>query len=193
MKNNIWKISFENLESCVYFIKINNKNILIDTSAEENELELIKSLKSIKINPEEVDVVLLTHNHYDHVGNIILFKNAKIYGSKEDFGNQLVLKNSLLSKISINFKFCKEHGINILDLNDLKMKEIEIIKTPGHTNGGVCFFLSKEKILFSGDTLFNHGFIGRTDFPNSSSKEMEISLKKLREIDYKILCPGHDY
>ena len=75
-----------------------------------------------------------------------------------------------------------------MDLDNLKMKEIVIIKTPGHTRGSVCFLY--EDVLFSGDTIFHNG-IGRTDLPGGSETEMKNSLEKLKKIDYKILCPGH--
>ena len=51
----------------------------------------------------------------------------------------------------------------------------------------------KHKILFSGDTIFGEGIIGRTDFIHSDKELMEKILKKLEKIDYEILLPGHDY
>jgi len=51
--------------------------------------------------------------------------------------------------------------------------------------------MPKEKILFSGDTIFHRGTIGRTDLPTSLPKEMDKSLKKLAKYKYDILCPGH--
>jgi glyoxylase-like metal-dependent hydrolase (beta-lactamase superfamily II) len=166
IKENIWQIDFEPFSSTIYFLKINNKNILIDTGSKEAQQELENSLKELKIKPEQIDIIFLTHAHFDHVGNIELFEKAEIYGSKEDFD-------------------CER----VIDLSKQPIKEIKIIQTPGHTKGSVC--LLYKDILFSGDTLFHNG-IGRTDFPNSSPKDMEKSLKKLETIDYKILCPGHD-
>ena len=151
----------------MYVIKLKKKIIIIDTSSFINRPELKKNLEYLNINSDEVNVLLLTHNHFDHIGNIKFFKNAKIYGGS-DFKNK---------------KF--------LSLRGLKIKEIKVIKTPGHTAGSVCFYLIKEKVLFSGDTLFNNGFIGRTDLPNSRPEKMKNSLKKLEKIEYKILCPGH--
>ena len=167
IKKNIWQFSFVFFGSCVYVIKLKGKNIVIDTSSFVNRPELKKSLRHISVNPDDVSILLLTHNHFDHTGNIKLFKNSKIYGGG-DFKNK-----------------------KILNLRDLKIKEIIIIKTPGHTAGSICFYLPKEKILFSGDTLFDRGFIGRTDLPNSRPEKMKSSLGKLKKLGYKILCPGH--
>lgn len=168
INNYIWELNFKSFGSCIYLIKLNEKNILIDTSSAANKKELIEDLQEIKISLSDINIVLLTHNHFDHTGNLELFKNAKIYGSKKDFKDE-----------------------KILEINNLKINNIEILKTPGHTKGSVCFYISKEKILFSGDTIFHHEGIGRTDFENSSPEEMPTSLQKLKELKYKILLPGH--
>ncbi|HLD54684.1 MAG TPA: MBL fold metallo-hydrolase [Candidatus Nanoarchaeia archaeon] len=161
IKENVWKIIFEkNFGSCVYFLKTDNKNILIDTGSKENENELKEYLKKIGSSPAKIDVVLLTHDHWDHLGNIGLFTEAEIY-------HPIELKNYLP-----------------------EIKTIKIIKTPGHTRDSVCFLY--ENILFSGDTLFDDGYIGRTDFPESEPEKMQESLKILKKINYDILCPGHN-
>jgi len=165
IKPNIWRFSFKEFGSYVYLIKLKNKNILIDTSSLENKDELRRELESMKIKPEDIDIVILTHNHPDHTGGMILFIHSKIYGSKKDFGD------------------------NLLDIKKLKVPELKIIETPGHSKGGICILY--DDVLFSGDTLFHRGTIGRTDLPGGSEKEMQQSLKKLEKIKYKTLCPGH--
>lgn len=172
----IWKLEFRLFGSNVYLLELKNKNILIDTSSYENKEELISDLESMNLKPSDIDVIILTHNHWDHVQNLDLFLNSnpsiKIYGSKKDFSGE-------------NFSFVKR-----IKQIETDFPELEIIETPGHTPGSVCIYL-KEEVLFSGDTIFYKG-IGRTDFPESSPKEMENSLERLRQITYKKLCPGHN-
>jgi glyoxylase-like metal-dependent hydrolase (beta-lactamase superfamily II) len=167
IKNNVWKFSFENFGSYVYLIKLENKNILIDASSPENILELEKDLQELDLTPKDINIVILTHNHWDHTGGIILFLNSEFYASKKDFGE------------------------NLKDIHKLKISGLKILDTPGHSKGGICILY--KDILFSGDTLFNRGTIGRTDLPGSNEKEMKESLEKLNKIKYKILCPGHGY
>lgn len=191
IKENIWQITFNLFGSCVYIMKNEGRIIVIDTGARWNREELEEDLEKLKINPAEVDVVLLTHNHFDHTGNINLFENAKVYGSYADFDCK-GLNGPFMKK----FKEIKEAKPDkskkkIIPLSELKIEGIKTIKTPGHTEGSVCYYMPKEKILFSGDTIFHNGGIGRTDFPNSSREKMEDSLKELEKIDYEILCPGH--
>jgi len=156
LTNNLWQFYFKAFGSCVYLLKINNKNILIDTSTAENQSPLIQDLNSLHLNPEDINIILLTHNHWDHNGNIDIFSNAKLY--------------------------------NYDNIDELPIKDIEIHKVPGHTKDSLAFLY--KDILFSGDTLFNNG-IGRTDLPESIPSKMQDSLKKLKGLKYKILCPGH--
>jgi len=166
IKENIWQLNFHEFGSLVYILIIGSKKIVIDTSSPANNHELLQHFNKLKINPIEVDIVILTHNHYDHIGNIDLFPRAKIYGSKRDF---------------------KED--NIEDIENLDIKELNIIKTPGHTKGGICILY--EDVLFSGDTIFDNGGVGRTDLPGGNFNELEKSIENLENIKYKILCPGH--
>ena len=168
IKNNVLQLNFKLFSSCIYLIKLKKQIILFDTGSPLARKELKTDLKKIKIKPEDIDIIILTHNHFDHIGNNSLFKNAKIYGNKLDFKSD-----------------------KIKDVNKLKIKEFKIIKTPGHTKGSFCVLY--KDILFSGDTIFNNGYIGRTDLPNSQPEKMKQSLEKINKIKYKILCPGHLY
>ncbi len=166
IKNNVQAFHFKKFGSIVYLINLNKKNILIDTSSSANKNELLKNLKELNISTSKINIIILTHNHWDHTENLDLFEKAKIYGSKKDFSKE-----------------------NIIDVKKLKIPEFKVIETPGHSKGGICILY--KDILFSGDTIFHRGTIGRTDLPGSSEKEMKQSLEKLKKIKYKILCPGH--
>jgi glyoxylase-like metal-dependent hydrolase (beta-lactamase superfamily II) len=70
-------------------------------------------------------------------------------------------------------------------------EKLEVIKTPGHTPGSVCLYSQKDKILFSGDTLFKQ-FRGRTDFAYGSTKKIYDSLKRLMKLpEETMVLSGH--
>jgi glyoxylase-like metal-dependent hydrolase (beta-lactamase superfamily II) len=83
---NVFQFYFQEFGSCVYLIQLNNKNILIDTSSKINQTELIQNLNELEIKIKDVDIIILTHLHWDHKENIDLFKNSKIY-SKDNIKN----------------------------------------------------------------------------------------------------------
>ena len=127
---------------------------------------------------KKLDFILNTHHHIDHVGaNIELKKKykSKILGSDSD--------KDRIPGIDIFLKDNQKQKIGNL--------EFKVIFTPGHTKGHIVYFFNKEKIAFTGDTLFSLG-CGRVF--EGTYEEMYNSLKKIKSlpIDTKIYC-GHEY
>ena len=127
---------------------------------------------------KKLDYILNTHHHFDHVdGNLKLKKkyNSKVLGFDKD--------KERIPGIDIKLKDNQEFKIG-----DLKFK---VIFVPGHTNGHIAFYFEKEKILFSGDTLFS---LGCGKVFEGTHKDMFNSLNKLKNLspDTKIYC-GHEY
>ena len=127
---------------------------------------------------KKLDFILNTHHHADHVGANLELK--KKYSSK--------ILGSNLDKDRIP-------GIDILLKENQKQKignlEFEVIFVPGHTKGHIAFFFGKEKVAFTGDTLFSLG-CGRIF--EGTHNEMLNSLNKIKNLppDTKIYC-GHEY
>jgi len=67
---------------------------------------------------------------------------------------------------------------------------LEVIYTPGHSPGSICLYEPESKSLFSGDTIFSDGGIGRTDFPGGSMEELVESIRRI-DMDVLDLYPGH--
>jgi len=183
----VWKIyGGKGLSSNIYLVDITEPT-LIDLGSPLNTDDLIKVLKEINYETKDIVNVVFTHLHPDHTGQPSKFENAKFFASKEEI--DAFEKNS--------------GGATIIDeaieeLKKVKLEPIgeelagmEVIKTPGHTVGSICLWLPKEKILFSGDTLFGEGVYGRVDLETSVPEKMHSSLERLKLFKYDILCPGH--
>ncbi len=140
--------------------------------------------------------IFLTHGHYDHIGAVKELKerfDVPVYASKEE--NEKVLGNPGVNlstmfedPMTLHADEVLEDG-QVLDILGVKMK---CILTPGHTAGGMCFYIEEMKSLIAGDTLFCES-VGRTDFPTGSAAQLVSSI---RDILYKLpedtkVFPGH--
>jgi len=177
-------------EASVYVFK--DKKIVIGTGFPFEREEIKKKFQEI-MDPEEIKTVVFTHLHMDHCGNFGLFKNARLYASRkeiEDFDKD-PLGTVLDKQTAKDLKTVKLFPIEEAG-EDSGLGDFTIIETPGHTRGSISL-LYKNKILFSGDTLFRHGYVGRTDLPTSVPEKLAESVSKLKKLKIEIFCPGHNY
>lgn len=125
--------------------------------------------------------ILLTHSHWDHIGGVSELKestDAPVWVHALDAENVKKPGSDGLP-LFFSIKGCIPDGfLKEGDLFSVGSIEVQVLETPGHTPGGVSFYLPQEKILFSGDTLFK-GTMGRIDFPGSSPNKMWHSLERL--------------
>ena len=171
MKVEIIKCLKDNYSYVIIDEKYNNACV-VDPSEAEPIINFVES-KNVKLK-----FILNTHHHGDHVGGNNDLKKKykiKIVGFKNDKQRipniDILLENNEIWK-SENF-------------------EAKIIHIPGHTSGHICFYFIKEKIAFTGDTLFSLG-CGRIF--EGTYEQMYNSLNKLKKLppDTKIYC-GHEY
>ena len=151
-------------------------------------------LKEIERHKLTLDKILLTHSHWDHIADVLPLKKktgAPVYIHPLDLKN---LEHPGTDGIPLFFPILgtsPDHFLQDGDLLKVGELEIKVIHTPGHSPGGVCFYLAAQKILFSGDTLFC-GSIGNLQLPTASSSKMWESLRKLASLppDTRVV-PGH--
>lgn len=140
--------------------------------------------------------LFLTHGHYDHIlgiNKLSLPQKFPIYIYEDDYRCLEDPKYSLTSYLD-NIEIIKQ-GIKVDCLKEGEIKvgdfEFEVIATPFHTLGSVCYYFKKDKILISGDSLFKLS-IGRMDLPGNAKEMLDSSLNKIRQLDKEcIVYPGH--
>lgn len=163
---------------------------IVDCPLEVCDL-LKKRLADLQLS---LKMILLTHSHWDHIADVDAIKKAfqvPVYIHQEDAEN---LEKPGSDGLPLYFPMQgvkPDHYLEegrVIFLGDLK---IEVIHTPGHTPGGVCFYFKEEHVLLAGDTLFR-GAIGSLSLPTARSLRMWKSLKKLSELPHETkVYPGH--
>lgn len=159
------------------------KCFIVDPSVPSEEVA-----EYIVKNGYDLEAILITHGHFDHIGGAAFFKKkfgAKIYMSKDD---EDFIDNPL--KISRRFeKFTVDVYVKDGDVLDLCNNKVKVIATPGHSLGGVCYIV--DNVIFCGDTIFLESY-GRYDLRGGDFAVLADSVKKIlaMEGDYLLLC-GH--
>ncbi len=179
----IKKITSTLLASNTYILIKDNSSIIIDSGAKLEDV--IKTTQGTK-----VEGIFLTHGHYDHSFNSIKYSknfNCKIFASKEiaetlsnpskNYGDDFKINN-----FEDFIFFDKEGTINTPNF------EIKTYNLPGHSKCSVGYLI--DDIFFCGDVLFKRG-IGRTDLFGGNKAEMLSSLKKINNINFKLIKSGH--
>lgn len=166
-----------------YIFTSKNKTFIIDPGAEPKKI--IDFLKKNSLIPIQI---LLTHAHIDHISGVKEIANEfniEVFLNEKD-------KSLYFSPANCIVPFYPPLKQYAHIVNTIESDFIEAINTPGHTQGGTCFYIKKYNILFSGDTIFQ-GSIGRTDLPGGNHNQLldSIKTKILSLPDNTIIYPGH--
>jgi len=179
------------LEADCYIVKCPEGAFMIDPGDDIDGLK--RFIDEAGVMPS---AIVLTHGHFDHMLGAAAMKkhlNAKVYIGEGDAHMLYSEKAALVIEHCSVTPFEPVYADELLTCGKLTLcgAEFEVIPTPGHTRGGIALYCAEEKVLFSGDTLFRHGY-GRTDFPGGSMKELIKSLKTLLSLpDDTLVYPGH--
>ena len=174
------------------YLVLDKKPILVDAGMMAGP-----TLKNIKkyIDPAKIEMIVLTHCHHDHSGAAPALKEAT--------GARLLLSEKEVGAVgdelaSVSYLFGQQAAVYevdetlkegmVLDIGDWKL---EVLETPGHSQGSLCLYERQEKVLFSGDTVFPDGNIGRTDMYGGSTPELVESITRLTGLDVNTMYPGH--
>ncbi len=139
--------------------------------------------------------IFLTHGHFDHVGAVRGLKdryNIPVHALEEEVS--LLASGQLNLSVMFGKTIELEADVQLRDGQELELlgSRMRVLHTPGHTQGGACFYFPQEGILFSGDTLFCES-VGRSDFPTGSMSVLVRSVReKLMSLPEKTsVFPGH--
>lgn len=191
---NIFWIRGEDTSSHSYLIRGDYKNVLIDSGVDKNFSRLQKTLLTLGLKIRDIDIVINTHEHFDHIGANRYFQDYALIAAHRFAATKITVEDRYVTMYKsgdLNEPPLKVHlWLENRFRFDLGNYSLEVVHTPGHSSGSICIYEFSRKILFTGDTLFTGGtlsYIGESgsvgDYINS------ISLLETRKIN--ALYPGH--
>ena len=155
-------------------IRTDERMIVVDTSTPYMKPALKTSFKQIGVLPKDVDTVILTHSHSDHVGNNGMFENADILMHPDELGGVRDAKPLAV-------------GTDLIP-------GVKIVHTPGHTSGSISVFVSADmKYAIAGDAIPKHGNYEKM-VPPAINIDKELALESIKMITKyaDVIVPGHD-
>jgi len=153
------------------------EGVVIDTGTGYNTWEILKSV-SEKVPLKEIESIVITHMHFDHIGGAETFAKAtgaRVFISEKDW--EFVKKKDKISTAFVSsFSDMPEIEMSPLREGD-RIGPLRVVETPGHTIGSICLYEPEEKLLFTGDTVFADG-VGRYDLPTGNREALKSSIKE---------------
>lgn len=175
-----------------FLINEDTKEVVIVDPA-DNANRMIQWMDSEGLKPA---AILLTHGHFDHIMAVDGLRDhygVKMYASVDEERTLADPNFNMSGMIGRTVSMKADEWFKDNDELSIAGMNFKVISTPGHTEGGVCFYMEEHKLLISGDTLF-HASIGRTDFPGGGSRTLINSIKTRLFVlpDDTDVLPGHE-
>jgi hydroxyacylglutathione hydrolase len=191
---NVHQIRFKNRAANAYLVRGKSRNLMIDVGLSSNYPALLECLNHLGCPPDKIDLVILSHEHLDHIGAAYHFSGRSIIAAHRLAANKIMLRDdfSMLRKMfnepnmPINVDIWLEEG-NLIDLGNFRLN---VMYTPGHTSACISLFDQDQGLLFAADTLMPGGVMGGV-FGSGSISDYIQSLERLKGLNSKILLSGH--
>jgi hydroxyacylglutathione hydrolase len=174
-----------------YFID-GPSRILIDPGHRALFKHVELGLKNLGLKTDDIDLVICTHAHPDHLEAVQIFKkksalftlHADEWRWVETEGKQMSAAFGIdIDALSPDF-FLQEGALAVDGL------DLQVFLTPGHSPGSVCIYWPLHKALFTGDLVFKDG-LGRTDLPGGDGAKIKESIRRMSQLDVELLLSGH--
>jgi glyoxylase-like metal-dependent hydrolase (beta-lactamase superfamily II) len=171
-----------------YFIE-GPPRILIDPGHRHLFGQVEAELARLALRPEQMDVVLATHAHPDHLEGLFQFKEPTVTAlGREEYD----FVKGMARQAGWDLGGTEWEPELLLQEGDLKLGALRfrVLVTPGHSPGSICLYWEDRKALFTGDVIFQQG-LGRTDLPGGDGDLLKGSIRRLAALEAEILLPGH--
>lgn len=194
LQKDVFRLRGINRGSHSYVIRGMRGNMLIDSGLDSNYPELKESLHQIGMKVRDVNIVVNTHEHFDHIGANRYFQDHALIAAHRFAATKMMFNDRYVTlyksgdenDISMHIHLWLESRSRI----DLGNFAFDIIHSPGHTSGSICIYEPEKRFVFTGDTLFAGGIIP-VIAESGSIGDYINSLKSLQTRQIGIIYPGH--
>jgi glyoxylase-like metal-dependent hydrolase (beta-lactamase superfamily II) len=190
----IYQFRGEKPGSHVYLIKGTTKSVLIDTGVAGKFSVLKRQLAESGVRIRDIDLVILTHEHYDHIGATAFFHRTAVVAAHRLAANKLELQDEFVTFRIYRDQPGKPFWVDVWledgSMIDLGNYELQVIHTPGHTSGCICLYEPRAGLLFTGDTVFAGGTLSEIAVGGNVSDYVN-SVRRLSNLKIRQLYPGH--
>lgn len=194
VQQGIFLIRGEARGSHSYLIRAAHRNVLIDSGLDQNFLSLQEQLLGLGMKVKDVDIVINTHEHLDHIGSNRYFQEFSLIAAHRFAATKITLEDHYvtlyrsrdLNEVPLHVHLWLENRT----LFDLGSHTLEVLHTPGHTSGSICLYEFTSKTLFSGDTVFAGGALSYIAESGSIGDYIN-SITRLEARKISRIYPGH--
>lgn len=186
----IWRSMSANNCNC-YLIDC-SKRILIDPGHAPYFDHVESGLRELDLTIADIDVVICTHAHPDHIEAAQTVKRAGALFALHTDDWELV--KQMAPQLSAAGGFSLEELTPNLLLSEGELNigdtSLSVYHTPGHSPGSICLHWPLHQALFTGDLVFKDG-VGRTDLPGGDDRQLVKSISRIAALPARYLLPGH--
>jgi hydroxyacylglutathione hydrolase len=181
----LWRDPTSN--NCNTYLIDGDKRILIDPGHRHLFTRVEMELREVGLSPEDIDLLIVTHAHPDHMEAVGVFAKPTLFAMG-------LAETKFLKDMAEQY-----HGDLGIPDPDFFLREgelkvgrntFQVVLAPGHSPGSICLYWPAQKVLFTGDVVFNQG-IGRTDLPGGDGRLLKESIQRLSALDSEYLLSGH--
>ncbi len=190
---NVYPLVLGPVQTTCYVVSSQGRAVIVDPAA--NATKIIQYLGTKKLIPE---AILLTHGHFDHIGAvnelaakyslpIYAHKSEKEYFDQPEVNLSTMMYQPFVLSEDLDYHWLAD-GATLTCLDT----QVKIFHVPGHTSGSLCYYFVKDRMVFTGDTLFKQS-IGRTDFIYGNHQQLVTGIRQklLTLPDDTLVYPGH--
>jgi glyoxylase-like metal-dependent hydrolase (beta-lactamase superfamily II) len=186
-----------------YFIEDARGLALIDTSSPSAGARILDAITAIRRRPEDLRLIVATHYHYDHTGNVAMLiertgarfvaheADAPYIDGRKPWGTISIGPLEQSVPESRTYTLTLDAELRAGDALDIA-GGLEVLHTPGHTPGSISLYSRARGVLFTGDAIGNClGLRLPSPMATHDAEEAKRSVRRLAELDYEIALPGH--